>query len=266
MKNYYSILGVSNTASATEIKRAYRKLAILYHPDKNPNATAEQFFKEVNEAYDVLGDVQKRNIYDYRLQNPVYVSSPPHQPNQHRDPRYRPTVAYRNTGKSEQQRAKELIIEYAPFVKKICRIIFSMSVLMMIDYLLPRTSHRERIEEIEYISEGRRSNRAASIEVLTVEGSRFRINTQHRELVINTDSVLLYRSLLARKITRVESNSNLTAKVNASIYGNFIFAPIALLVVSLIGSWGKWNAEFNFNVGITSVLLLLLTLIFYLII
>jgi len=64
-KDYYKILGVSKTATAKEIKSAYRKLAQQYHPDKNPgNKKAEDKFKEINEAYEVLGDSQKRAKYD----------------------------------------------------------------------------------------------------------------------------------------------------------------------------------------------------------
>ncbi len=64
-KNYYSVLGVSKTASQDEIKKAYRKLALKYHPDKNQgDKTAEAKFKDVAEAYEVLGDVEKRKKYD----------------------------------------------------------------------------------------------------------------------------------------------------------------------------------------------------------
>lgn len=64
-KDYYSILGVARGASQDEIKKAYRKLAVQYHPDKNPgNKQAEEKFKEINEAYDVLKDDQKRAAYD----------------------------------------------------------------------------------------------------------------------------------------------------------------------------------------------------------
>jgi molecular chaperone DnaJ len=63
-KNYYEILGISKTASADEIKRAYRKLAAKYHPDRNKEANAEEQFKEVGEAYEVLSDQQKRQMYD----------------------------------------------------------------------------------------------------------------------------------------------------------------------------------------------------------
>jgi molecular chaperone DnaJ len=64
-RDYYEVLGVSRTASADEIKKAYRKLAMQYHPDRNPgNKEAEEKFKEAAEAYEALGDADKRQRYD----------------------------------------------------------------------------------------------------------------------------------------------------------------------------------------------------------
>jgi molecular chaperone DnaJ len=64
-RDYYEVLGISRTASEQEIKSAYRKLALRYHPDRNPgNRDAEEKFKEAAEAYAVLADPQKRSMYD----------------------------------------------------------------------------------------------------------------------------------------------------------------------------------------------------------
>ncbi len=64
MKDYYAILGVPRNATQEEIKRAYKRLARQYHPDVNKSPEAEERFKEINEAYAVLSDPEKRKVYD----------------------------------------------------------------------------------------------------------------------------------------------------------------------------------------------------------
>lgn len=63
-KDYYKILGIQSGANEDEIKKAYRKMALKFHPDKNKDANAEEKFKEIAEAYEVLSDPKKRVIYD----------------------------------------------------------------------------------------------------------------------------------------------------------------------------------------------------------
>ena len=79
-RDYYEVLGVSRSASENELKSAYRKLALQYHPDRNPgNKEAEEKFKEAAEAYEVLRDQRKRAIYDQYghagLEDPVFPVS-----------------------------------------------------------------------------------------------------------------------------------------------------------------------------------------------
>jgi DnaJ family protein B protein 4 len=66
-KNFYEVLGVSNDANESEIKKAYRSLSLKYHPDRNPSEEAKEKIQEINEAYEYLGDEGKRNQYDMEL-------------------------------------------------------------------------------------------------------------------------------------------------------------------------------------------------------
>ena len=66
-RDYYEILGVSKNASDEDLKKAFRKLAFEFHPDRNKDKNAEEKFKEINEAYQVLSDQEKRARYDQFL-------------------------------------------------------------------------------------------------------------------------------------------------------------------------------------------------------
>ncbi|RXM93040.1 DnaJ-like subfamily B member 5 [Acipenser ruthenus] len=98
-KDYYRMLGVPSGSNEDEIKKAYRKMALKFHPDKNKDPNAEDKFKEIAEAYEVLSDPKKRSIYDqYGEEGPVsqsileipsakhilIVSVKDHDPNNHR--------------------------------------------------------------------------------------------------------------------------------------------------------------------------------------
>ena len=75
MNTHYSTLGVSESASESEIKKAYRSLSYQYHPDKNPgDKVKEEKYKKINEAYDVLKDKPKRQQYDFEMNMNQYAS------------------------------------------------------------------------------------------------------------------------------------------------------------------------------------------------
>jgi molecular chaperone DnaJ len=63
-RDYYEVLGVGRGASAAELKKAFRRLAMKYHPDRNPEPSAQEKFKEARQAYEILGDEHKRALYD----------------------------------------------------------------------------------------------------------------------------------------------------------------------------------------------------------
>ncbi|CAN6345141.1 unnamed protein product [Urochloa humidicola] len=75
--DYHKVLGVGRGATDDELKKAYRRLAMKYHPDKNPSPQADSLFKQVSEAYDVLSDPQKRAIYDQYGEDGLKAGAPP---------------------------------------------------------------------------------------------------------------------------------------------------------------------------------------------
>ena len=165
MKDYYAILGVRENAGAAEIKRAYRLLAVKYHPDKNPSAEAEEIFKEVNEAYDVLSDLNKKFFYDQRRYNPLQDIVAEEPVTKHRDPRYRPRHqgAPRRPEKSAQYLLMEKWNKYALWINIAGIVVAS---LYAIDYVLPYRVSKETV-----------------IDIVTVRGRRggfeyFRVKTE----------------------------------------------------------------------------------------
>lgn len=67
--DHYAVLGVSSDSNEEEIRRAYKRLALRYHPDKNPDADAEEKFKQIAQAYEILTDSEKRSLYDQQGKN-----------------------------------------------------------------------------------------------------------------------------------------------------------------------------------------------------
>ena len=69
MKNYYKILELEENSSSDEIKKSFRRLSLMYHPDRNKSLDAASRFQEINEAYEVLGNIENRNKYNRKINN-----------------------------------------------------------------------------------------------------------------------------------------------------------------------------------------------------
>lgn len=240
MKDYYSILGVSMSATADTIKRAYRKLALQYHPDKNSNPAVEQYFKEINEAYDVVGDPQKRFEYDQRLANPLMTANA-YAPSEttHRDPAYRYKTATNFVRKPNAQ--FELMKNSLSFMNKLAWSGCIVLILIAFDIFLPPILQETTIKKF-------RSTyfRTYSQDHIVIEsGESFRINTEARSLLNQGDAIILVRSPLFKKLKRLQ-NKPITVTVTnlATLYGNFKFVPLLLLITSILGvviKKVKWN-------------------------
>ncbi|MBX2901706.1 MAG: J domain-containing protein [Cyclobacteriaceae bacterium] len=255
MKNYYSILELKLFAHAADVKRAYRRLALLYHPDKNPTPEAAAVFVEINEAYQVLSDPQRKFDYDQMLQG----APPPFTVQTHqRDPRFRRGPARESA--SVRRQVLQAMRDYLQYAVACSRLALLFSVVLIADYSLPANQTRE---EILSISRKRESRYAQSSQLALDGGEVITLNPLTAQefklgsiITIHTTALFSVPLLLENEKTRFKT------RVPVSIYGNFKFLPLIMLATSLLGTFWWKGVEFRFNVGIVNLLLILLGFVF----
>jgi hypothetical protein len=265
MKDYYEILNVKPGASAHEIKRAYRRLAVRYHPDKNPDPVAEQFFKEINEAYQILGDPDERLTYDSRFvhRDDQVMPEAPRPPSRHRDPAYRrrdPSVKV----KSEKQRMLEMMGQYVPLMRKVVVAALVVSGVFFIDFILPNLLTAEKILHGGVLKSHSRRGSVAQWRIVTSSGKVVDVPYAYADLFRSGQIVSMERTRIFG-IIRYISTDDIEVRINKSLYGNFSFAPLALLGTAVFGWYHRSRIDYVFNAGVVSMLMLMLTFVLYLI-
>jgi len=262
LKNYYEILGVTPQSGAEEVKRAYRQLAVLLHPDKNPLPEAEAAFKEVNEAYEVLSDPVARNLYNQMLTQSTNLQ--PAQP-LHRDPAYRKRqeAGYRPqrpTGPSERVLMMQRSL---PLLKKLAWVGCAWCLFLWMDYFLPTNVSQETV--ITDVRQLRSIMLHSAKPDLLVTDKKHHFPIDYRELVYfpNGSMVNVHTSRLLGILVAVESVEDTYILSNlATIYRNFSFIPILLFLLSIVAIVKKWGIEFQFNLGVVTFLIMILNVIF----
>jgi hypothetical protein len=256
LKDYYQVLGVRRGAPVAEIRRAYRILVQQLHPDINPDPAAHERIKEVNEAYDVLGDAVKKQEYDYRFDNPYSVSSAPPEP-VHRDPAYR-RRSYRPVQVDPQ---RELMQRYIYLAKKIAWIGCIVCAVLTVDFIIP---HRVTHEVVaDFRSSG--SRRASRNYVITKSNRYLKISDRDWRFFQVDQNIEVVESGLFSILIKIripELNRSVTNL--STIYGNYIFVPILLFVLSVMHFAIKGTLEFKFNLGIVTFFVLIFAIILFL--
>ncbi|MBX2896764.1 MAG: J domain-containing protein [Cyclobacteriaceae bacterium] len=254
MKNYYFILGLKTFAHVQEVKRAYRKLALQYHPDRNATAEAASIFIEITEAYEILSDPQRKFEYDRLLQGvqPVPVEHS-------RDPRFRRGPVARESA-SKRREALELMRLYLKYAVMFSRLALIFSVVLIADYSMPVKKERNEIIDISRRREARYAQSSQLAledgEVLTLNQETARQFQRGAIITLHTTSLFSVPLILENEKTHFKS------KVPVSIYANFVFLPLIMLITSLIGTFWWKGVEFRFNLGIVNALLIFLSFIF----
>ncbi|MBX2942895.1 MAG: DnaJ domain-containing protein [Cyclobacteriaceae bacterium] len=260
MEDYYQILGISPRATQLEVRHSFRKLAVLYHPDKNNTKEGEERFKEINQAYEVLSNPKKREQYDLSIANGY--SSPSAAQSIHRDPAYKRRQRAPYTQREARQSAQELMAEYLPIFRWICYVALLVTVTVAIDYSLPFEEHTMDIEEINRVY---RTGRGGGMmydhdELITKNGIIIELRDADVPYFKSTPSISIQQTLLFRKIVTAAIPSGEYKIRVAAIYGNLFFISIILFVSSLLGVIMRNRIEFSFNLSIVSFVLLIIVM------
>jgi hypothetical protein len=238
---------LSRKASDAEIKKAFRKLATQYHPDKNPSRDAEEIFKEINEAYEVLSNPASRLEYDQRISGPTFYTY------QQARPQYR---TYH--GPSERAMLQNSLLRYS-------RLLFYFGCLwcsvLVVDYTMP-ADHLEGKVTTD-MSKNTLFRLHTPKKLLTTDiGRSFDVTPQEMRHFPFESKVHIYRSPLLSAVIRVENhNGSFVVNNLGSIYRNFSFAPIILFLGCVIGLVIKKGIEFHVNLGIVVFLLMILNIV-----
>lgn len=256
MKDYYAILKIRRFASSAEVRRAYRVLVQKYHPDVNPDPSAATIIREVNEAYEMLGDEQKKREYDDRLVTPVQQTIQPQRQSQpYRDPRYR--NPFKPSVKKDSQQL-ELMKQYIHLAVNVSWAGCALCLFLSLDILLPSKVELDTIRSLFSHASGRASTNG----FVTETGRTIKVSDDDVFKLGRGMSIEITKT----RITSITTSLYLPEKQHritslATLYRNYVFIPILLLITSVLGLLIKEQIEMKFNLGIVSFLLLIFTII-----
>lgn len=256
MKNYYFILSLNIYASEAEVKRAYRKLAIQFHPDKNKSPEAEEIFKEVNEAYEVLGDPIKKTIYDQMLRGEETVEQQV-EPPKHRDPRYHPRPQPPGPKRpTHREEILAMMAENLRYALMVSRLTLLFSIVLITDYSLPSVKTTTKV-----VTEN--ATRGSNFKLELRDGRSVSVSREAAKKLRRATQITIYRSAWFSVPRMLEDErTHFRTSIDLSIYGSFIFWPVLLLLTSLVGTFYWKGVEFRFNVAIVNFILFILTVVF----
>jgi hypothetical protein len=275
LKDYYQLLEVENTATQQQIRKAYYKLAHQYHPDKSANPQHHQRFLDINEAYQIIGDKSKREIYHYRWLQYKYppkpapaTAAPNPQPKQTqtrqtttRRPNYAPpqyTAHYQNYSANAYR-------EYEKLLRQVCQISLILAGFFLLDLLFTQTLTNETI--VELADPVNRSGESYT-KVITTNASFWLRYHDLKDLELYPEQVInLRRTPLLRQTLAIQLAGFWTDVNRASLYHNFF---VLILLQACLGAAGlyrnfSWPARMNLGIlaGIDTALSLIIVFLSY---
>ena len=228
--NYYEILGVPRNATQTEIRNAYRKLAKLYHPDRNSSEHAKTYIQLINEAYETLSDPQKRSQYDQPAFTYVTQETTP-QPQ--KDPREEQRKENFKRWREKERIKREEEEAYKTYAfqqfKKFNIIITVWALLLVLDeYILPPRVFQEGVLEATTVRTRRERNHLVKTESFVMAIPRDAI-----EKSVN-GGLTIESSLIFNIPIRVSTSDGTSYDVARNVLAFIAPVPLLLLVFSLV--------------------------------
>ena len=269
MENYYSILGVEKNATSQEIRSAYRKLALKYHPDVNSSADANEKFLKINRAYQVLIDPNKRRRYDMRLSNKASVAYRQWYRQYYEEVRReRAREKYRRKQAYYVKQKKKAKFRYT---KRQLWITWMFSVfaalfgtLIIIDYFLPVSWNQEKVISITTTLMSSHELYPSSYMIHTpqtdfpVEGRSNKKFFPYENTKIFVGKTPLLHIQRFIKFTR--NKKQILLDVYYSVYDVFAVFLIVMVSTSFFVIFYRKDKDLIFNFGLLNLLLMILML------
>jgi DnaJ domain len=269
----YEILGVNSGASEYEIREAYRKLAMRYHPDKNQSDEASNAILLINEAYDILSDREKRKLYDMR--NRAYMAIDYEDDLRALYKRAYFRQKYQESVKKEEARIRREK-QIFPIARMVSIPIFLFALLLVCDYYLPSLDYKEvaeqgwqKLPKMLYKHSGY-SNQEDLITRMKTKSFEFivpdEVHTNYNYYA-NKDTLYIAATPILKTVKSVGINTNaglIKWKTEGTIYTRFIPWHFILLVSSLFTVLRKEYSQLNYSLCFLPALIVGVILVFVL--
>jgi hypothetical protein len=209
--------------------------------------------KEVNEAYDVLGDAEKRHSYDYQLENPYASVFTPPEP-VHRDPAYKRKADRTYVHVSKEPSQRDIMERYVHFARKVTWAGFMLFFILMLDFVLPHHIVHDTIKGFS----NRGGGRYEANYLITHSGEHIKIGLSDGFFFGMEQPIEIVKSRLFSILIEIRIPENEKVVTNLStIYANFRFVLWILGSFSIVGLLVKEGTEFRFNLGIMTFFVLM---------
>jgi curved DNA-binding protein CbpA len=222
---HYQALELPETATAADIRGAYRRLVLLTHPDRTPDPTAHARYLAINAAYEVLSAPDRRAMYDAVLHQPEMQETPVAPTG--------PRAPYRTTAKPSPTKSASYTI-YVPLARQVCKCLFAFSLLLVLDRLIVFTLPQERVLASDLYRSKYGSYYRTETPNTSFSGQGFQVGD-----TLQVSRTAIFRQVVAVSYETTSTNGSEDEYTDFSFLytGAGMLFLIALFFTSLAGAW-----------------------------